>query len=205
MTNRLQLDRFDRDFAARTTEQDWQRILVLRNHPRMLEGVLSYDSLIPEYFADNTILNRVVIELRRFQMIVYTLHLHDTRDPDDPRTGLTHSRLQKLALTHNLASPGGVTTFIGLLLLAGYLRRQRSAIDRRIVLRSAMGLERFGMRISAAFAGVIIVEARKELAMPVKAAKVPRTCCSVICSSTGYMKSACSSSLEPTRKVTSLP
>ena len=133
MAELLKLDRFDREFAARTTNQDWQRILVLRNHPRMLDGVLSYDELIPDYFADNVILNRVVIELRRFQMIVYTLHLFDTRAPNDPRTGLTHSRLQKLAVTHDLASPGGVTTFIGLMLLAGYLRRQRSREDRRII------------------------------------------------------------------------
>ena len=96
MAERFALDAFDHEFAARTTERDWRRILVLRNHPRMLEGVLTYDVLIPDYFADNVILNRVVIELRRFQMIVYTLHLHDTRNPDDPRSGLTHSRLQKL-------------------------------------------------------------------------------------------------------------
>ncbi len=66
-------------------------------------------------------------------MIVYSLHLYDTAAPDDPRTGLTHSRLQKLCLTHDLASPGGVTTFLGLMLLAGYLRRRRSATDRRVI------------------------------------------------------------------------
>jgi hypothetical protein len=133
MTERFRLDKFDHEFAARTSAPDWRRILVLRDHPRMFEGVLSYDALIPEYFADNVILNRVVIELRRFQMIVYTLHLYDTRNPDDPRTGLTHSRLQKIAVTHDLASPGGVTTFVGLMLLAGYLKRQRSSEDRRII------------------------------------------------------------------------
>jgi DNA-binding MarR family transcriptional regulator len=133
MTERMRLNQFDHEFAARTTTQDWQRILLLRDHPRMLDGVLSYDALIPDYFANNVILNRVVIELRRFQLLVYTLHLHDTRRPDDPRTGLTHSRLQKLAVTHELASPGGVTTFMGLMLLAGYLKRTRSIEDKRIV------------------------------------------------------------------------
>lgn len=133
MTERFKLDLFDHEFAARTTGHDWRRILVLRNHPRMLEGVLAYDALIPEYFAGNVILNRVVIELSRFQMIVYALHLYDTRDPGDPRTGLTHSRMQKLAITHDLASPGGVTTFLGLMLLAGYLQRKRSLQDRRII------------------------------------------------------------------------
>lgn len=133
MAELFKLDGFDHEFAARTTAEDWQRIVALRDHPRMLEGVLAYDALIPDYFADNPILNRVVIELRRFQLIVYTLHLHDTADPDDPRTGLTLSRLQKLALDHDLASRGGVTTFVGLMLLAGYLRRRRSVQDKRIV------------------------------------------------------------------------
>lgn len=39
--------------------------------------------------------------------------------------------------------------------------------DKPIVLRSAMAWERFGDRFSPAFAGVILVEARKELSAPV--------------------------------------
>jgi SAM-dependent methyltransferase len=39
-------------------------------------------------------------------------------------------------------------------------------IDNRLVLRSAMSLERLGARLSPAFAGVLIVEARKEVASP---------------------------------------
>lgn len=35
-------------------------------------------------------------------------------------------------------------------------------LDRRIVLKSALAMERLGARISPAFAGVLIVEARKE-------------------------------------------
>lgn len=38
--------------------------------------------------------------------------------------------------------------------------------DRRVVLRSALSLERIGGRLSPAFAGVIIVEAKKELVTP---------------------------------------
>lgn len=39
-------------------------------------------------------------------------------------------------------------------------------IDNQLVLKSAMTLERIGARISPAFAGVLLVEARKELASP---------------------------------------
>lgn len=40
-------------------------------------------------------------------------------------------------------------------------------IDRRLVLRSALSLEKIGNRMSSAFAGVIIVEAQKELVSPI--------------------------------------
>ena len=39
-------------------------------------------------------------------------------------------------------------------------------IDNRLVLRSAMTLERLGARLTPAFAGVLLVEARKEVASP---------------------------------------
>ena len=39
--------------------------------------------------------------------------------------------------------------------------------DRHIVLRSAMSVERLGAKLSPAFAGVIVVEAKKELVAPV--------------------------------------
>jgi SAM-dependent methyltransferase len=45
-------------------------------------------------------------------------------------------------------------------------------IDRPLLLRSSSALERFGLRISPAFSGVIVVEAKKELIAPIgKAAR----------------------------------
>lgn len=133
MYRRLELRAHDHVFASRTTPQDWQRIRTLRDHPRMLEGILAYDDLIGSFFAGNVLLNRVVVEFARFQMIVYTLHLYDQADPDDPRTGLTISRLQKLAADKGLLSRGGVTAFVGLMTLAGYLERIPSPLDKRVV------------------------------------------------------------------------
>lgn len=40
-------------------------------------------------------------------------------------------------------------------------------LKRRVLLRSALAIERVGSRIAPAFAGVIIVEARKELSVPI--------------------------------------
>lgn len=47
-------------------------------------------------------------------------------------------------------------------------------VDRRLVVRSALTLERIGARISPAFGGVIVVEARKELVAPVGTAAAAR-------------------------------
>jgi hypothetical protein len=133
MPARLRFNRFDAEFAARSPVDVWQRLVALRDHPRFLDGVQFYDEVVPEVFADNIILSKAVTEIRRFQMIVYTLHLYDTRHPDDPTSGLTLSRLNALCRKDGLASTAGVTTFLGMLQIAGYLRRERSRVDSRIV------------------------------------------------------------------------
>jgi hypothetical protein len=129
----LLLNRFDAAFSARTTPAEWQRILSVRDHPRYLDGVALYDEIVPAVFAGNFVLSKAVTEISRFKTIVLTLHLHDTADPADPTTGLTLSRLQRLCKAYALASPGSVTAFLGVLFVAGYLRRQRSDRDRRVI------------------------------------------------------------------------
>jgi len=66
-------------------------------------------------------------------MLVYALHLHDTAVDGDPATRLTLSRLQKLCHKHELASPHTVAVFLGLMVVAGYLQRKRSKLDKRTV------------------------------------------------------------------------
>jgi len=129
----LSLDRFDAEFSARSRPGDWHLLKDLRDHPRYLDGVVAYDELVPAVFANNMLLNRLVTQIERMQTIVFTLHLFDSLEASDPATGLTLSRLQHLCTTHKLASNGGVAAFMGLMTVAGYLSRQRSALDRRIV------------------------------------------------------------------------
>ena len=133
MAGTLRLNRFDAEFSARTTHAEWRRILSVRDHPRYLDGVTLYDAIVPDLFADNFVLNKAVTEIGRFQTIVFTLHLHDTADAADPTTGLTLSRLQRLCTAYKLASPGSVTAFLGVMLVAGFLRRQRSDRDKRVI------------------------------------------------------------------------
>lgn len=128
----FRLDAFDEEFSSRTTGADWQRILVLRNHPSFLQALFAYDALMPAYFAENIILNKVVTEAWRFEMLVYTLYLHDSRDPADARSGLTISNLTRVCRQQNCASRGRVLAILGLMTLGGYLRREKASGDSRV-------------------------------------------------------------------------
>lgn len=122
----------DAALSARTTAADWARILVLRDHPDFLKALFAYEALMPAYFAENIILNKVVTEAWRFEMLVYTLYLDDIRDPDDPRSGLTISNLTRICRQQNCASRGRVLTILGIMTLGGYLRRETATGDARV-------------------------------------------------------------------------
>lgn len=127
------LSDFDTEISRRTSEKEWQRILLLRNHPDFLKGLTQYAALIPDYFADNIILNKIVTEAWRFEMLVYTLYLYDCRDPDDAKSGLTLSNLQKICARQKCASAGRVLAILGIMGIGGYLHRKKSTLDSRIV------------------------------------------------------------------------
>lgn len=128
------LDCFDGELARRMSPLEWQRIRTLRDHPGFLDGLARYGALMPDYFSDNIMLNRVVTEAWRFEMLVYTLHLHDQRDPGDPRSGLTIANLQRLCAAQKCASRGRVLAILGIMTVAGYLRRSKPTGDGRVVL-----------------------------------------------------------------------
>ena len=133
MTAYLDITMHDELFASRTTEADWLRIVTFRNRPGFLDGVRRHEGTMQPFFAHNLILNRVVTEFWRFQILVFTLYLHYTRDPESPRSGLTVANLQKACGQLGLASPGRVYAFLNIMKLGGYLKSVRSSIDSRVV------------------------------------------------------------------------
>lgn len=122
----------DADFSSRTTPADWVRMRSFRDQPRFLDAVLVYDAMMPALFVNNFIMNKVVPEAWRFQMLVFTLHLYDTRDSGSPTSGLTSSNLKRLCAAQGIASPGRVSAFLGMMRLGGYLVRL-STSDNRVV------------------------------------------------------------------------
>lgn len=130
---RFSLDCFDAELRRRNSPEEWARILVLRDHPRMLQGLFRYAELMPPYYDSNVMLNKVVTEAWRFQMLVYALHLYDSRDPADPASGFTVSNLTRICARQGIASRGRVLAIVGIMQIAGYLHRRRSKADMRAV------------------------------------------------------------------------
>jgi hypothetical protein len=123
----------DADFSARMSAQEWALISRFRNLPHFCDGVRRHEGVMAPFFAHNLILSKVVIEVWRFQILVFTLYLHDTRDFADPRTGLTFANLRKICLQLGLASPGRVFAFLNIMKVGGFLTSVRSTLDTRIV------------------------------------------------------------------------
>lgn len=122
---------FDTEFSGRTTQEDWQRTVETRSQPNFVNSVLNYHAHLALRTDGNKILNKISAEAQRYALLAYTLYLHDTRDPKDPRSGLTSTNLEKLCAKQKCASPGRVRTYIGLMWIAGYLKRFQSPQDSR--------------------------------------------------------------------------
>jgi hypothetical protein len=133
MTSAFRIDQHDDLFAPRTSAEDWAHIIAFRNRPDFLKAALDYIVVSGPFYANNFILNKVVPEAWRFQMIVFLLHLHDMRDPHDPRSGLTLSNFQRLCTQLDLASRGRAFAFLNIMRVGGYLARIPSPRDTRVV------------------------------------------------------------------------
>ncbi len=129
----VSLDLHDASFADRTTPEDWQRIRRFRDLPQFLEGARRHEGVAKHLFTNNFMLSKVVLENWRFQMLALTLYFHETRDPADPKTGLTYTNLSKACAQLGLASNGRVFAFLNLMKLGGYLKSVAWEADSRFV------------------------------------------------------------------------
>lgn len=133
MADLIDIRAHDALFSSRTSPEDWARIAAFRDSASFLDGVRRHEGVMQPFFAHNIVLNRVVTEVWRFQILVFALYLHDTLNPLDPRSGLTVSNLQKICTRLNLASPGRVYAFLNIMKVGGYLASARSRVDSRVV------------------------------------------------------------------------
>jgi hypothetical protein len=132
MGKRVEIDSCDALFRGRMSDEEWARIVAFRSRPLFLRGVLRHADAMAPFFAHNFFLNKVVTEIWRFQMLVFTLYLHETRRNDDPRSGLTVANLRAICSQLGIASPGRVSAFLNIMRVAGYLAAAPSGPDRRV-------------------------------------------------------------------------
>ncbi len=123
----------DELFSRRAPPEEWARIIAFRGRPRFLDGVRRHADAMAPFFAYNFLLNKVVTEIYRFQMLVLTLYLHETYDADDSRSGLTVANLRAACGRLGIASPGRATAFLNIMRVAGYLATAPAGLDRRVV------------------------------------------------------------------------
>ena len=135
------------------------------------ELVIAYDRLFSVRFLANPSLDSAFREAWRFQILVFAIHLHDTRAIDDPRAGLTIGRLQALLAGRGIASPGRIAAILKQMEQAGYLLAALSPADRRVTLLSPSPDLQDGIILweAAIFALIDMVAAADPLA-----ARVPR-------------------------------
>jgi len=114
----------DRFPEAEVTE--WQ------THPRFPEAVRHAAMSGLRLYRGNRLLNTLVSDRGRSSIGLLALYLHQQRQPDDPRSGLTLSRLKAICADQNIGSPGRVEAVVILMRVFGLLHQVRSADDRRV-------------------------------------------------------------------------
>ena len=98
---------------------EWARVSAFRAQPTFLDALAVYATLMPPYFSDQLLLNKVVTEGRRFEMLVYLLYLHHTGDSRDPLSGLTAANFKRICAAQKVASPGRALAILGIMRIAG--------------------------------------------------------------------------------------
>lgn len=102
------------------------------DHPRHDEAIRIMAEGTVRLFKGNRLANAIVTDRGRFLMTVFAVHLHHTRRPGDPRSGLTLARLRELVSTQNICSPGRVVAMTTLMRVFGYLTPTPEPEDRRL-------------------------------------------------------------------------
>ena len=103
-----------------------------RRHPAFPEAVRRNAESLLSFYERQPLLNHLVSEEARWLTGGFILFLHFTRDPEDPTSGATLARVQALAASHRLASPGRIAALVGLMRLGRFIVQVRAGADRRV-------------------------------------------------------------------------
>jgi DNA-binding MarR family transcriptional regulator len=106
-------------------------IAALSAHPRFPDAMRASAAGIVAMYQGSRLLNWLMDDRGRLVFGYFAAYLDFTRDPSDPSSGLTPTRMKALCAECDLCSAGRVVVMLSLMRAAGYLTPEPSAEDRR--------------------------------------------------------------------------
>ena len=110
-----------------------QAIAALRADPRFADAMrASATGIVAMHEGKGShLLNWLMDDRGRLLFGYIALYLHFVRDPADPSSGLTPTRMKELCAEQDICSAGRATAMLSLMRFAGYLALDESVADRR--------------------------------------------------------------------------
>jgi DNA-binding MarR family transcriptional regulator len=103
-----------------------------RSRPDFPRHVMQLACTFIDQFVGNRFLNLITNDRGRIQVAHAALYLHYTRDPNDPASGLTPSRLKAFCAQHRMCSPGRTAAMLAVMQMSGHVVDAPAPKDRRI-------------------------------------------------------------------------
>lgn len=120
-----------------TTAKTWKNpatpegIVALRAQPGFAGAMRISATSLTEMYQGGHLLNWLMDDRARLLFGYLTLYLHYTRDPADPTSGLTPTRMKMMAAEQGICSSGRTTAMLSLMRFGGYLAPDVSADGRQ--------------------------------------------------------------------------
>lgn len=104
----------------------------LMKHPLFDAALCAQAEAVTSIFESTFALVKVISEEARYVISAALIAMHSSRDPFDPASGATVTRLQQFAEYHGLAGSNRVAAIIALMRHLGYVQQVQARSDRRI-------------------------------------------------------------------------
>lgn len=104
----------------------------VRAHPAFQQALRLYAELVTENFQKTPLLPRIMSEEARFVLCTALMAMHYSRNPHDPTSGPTLTRLQAFAARFGLTGATRVGALVMLMKHAGYIEQRPAPFDRRV-------------------------------------------------------------------------
>lgn len=107
------------------------KIAALRAHPAFPEAARNMAVGLTGFYRGGPLLNWLMDDSARVVLSHVVLHCHFARNPADPSSDLTPTRIKQLCREFDLCSPGRATAMVSLMRFGGYVAPDPNSDDRR--------------------------------------------------------------------------